>query len=318
MDEADRLLDLGFESKIREIVTILDESAASSAAGKAPARRQTVLLSATLPPALGAFARQLMHPGAVAVGFSAKQLNEPEEGGGDGDGGGLEGGAAAEGEQFEIPAQLRQAFLDVPAKLRLVALVAALRARLMPRGGRAGGAGDAGESGKAKIVVFFSNCDSVEFHHELLTRCSAAGASSGCRGGPLDSEDEGEGRDGGVAGLLPLAPLKLHGDLPQAERTSNMLRFAQVRPACSLLWQGSACACRRPPCKRPTLKPPCPRSLPPPTRPRPACCSAPTSRRAASTSRLSRPSSSTTPRASPPSTSTASGARRGWGSGARL
>jgi superfamily II DNA/RNA helicase len=25
-----------------------------------------------------------------------------------------------------------------------------------------------------------------------------------------------------------VAPLKLHGDLPQAERTSNMLRFAKV------------------------------------------------------------------------------------------
>jgi ATP-dependent RNA helicase DDX31/DBP7 len=250
LDEADRLLDLGFESKIQEVVTTLDARAAGlqdheggrgsgsrpGAAGYGGGGRQTVLLSATLPPALGAFARRLLRPGAAAVGFSAAQLNEAAaaidgEGNGAGAGGDADAanGAApvpAAQEQFNIPAQLRQAFVEVPAKLRLLALLAALRARLL-RGGSGGGSkphdgGGGGEKG-AKIVVFFSNCDSVEFHHALLTRC--ASVSSGAGGG---SDDEDGGGGGGVGGLLPLAPLKLHGDLPQAERTSNMLRFAQV------------------------------------------------------------------------------------------
>ena len=246
LDEADRLLDLGFEARVREVVDALDARAASledaGGAGGGDGSgangssyeprppRQTVLLSATLPPALGAFARQLMRPGAAAVGFSAAQLNGAADGGGSGADGdpeqldfqwGAEDGQAAQRQQeqeaFEIPSQLRQAFVEVPAKLRLVALVAALRARLNSAGGGGGG------SNSAKVVVFFSNCDSVEFHHELLTRCSGGGSAGGG-----DSDDDDEGGAGGLGGLLPVAPLKLHGDLPQAERTSALLRFAKA------------------------------------------------------------------------------------------
>lgn len=250
------MLDLGFESKIKEIVSTLDARAASledheggrgsgssaAAAGYGQQRRQTVLLSATLPPALGAFARALMREGAVAVGFSASMLNEEPEGGdgapgtpgggaaaangdasGAGSGRAAAGGVQEETERFEIPAQLRQAFVEVPAKLRLLALIAALRARLLRRGGGGTAGGASGKAPAAKIVVFFSNCDSVEYHHALLSRCCGGGGGGG---GGVDMEGEGTG--GGVADLLPVAPLKLHGDLPQAERTSNMLRFSQV------------------------------------------------------------------------------------------
>jgi hypothetical protein len=334
LDEADRLLDLGFESKISEIVSTIESRGASledheggrgsraGAAGYGQGARQTVLLSATLPPALGAFARQLMRPGAAAVGFTAEQLNEqPAADGGGPDADGEAGPAAtAEPEQFEVPSQLRQAFVEVPAKLRLVALVAALRARLRPRGGAGGGA--------AKIVVFFSNCDSVEYHHALLSCCS----------GPGGGDDDEEGEGGGVAGLLPVAPLKLHGDLPQAERTSNMLRFAKVRlrparlprmrvePTCT---RATVSTDGPPPALSPQLSIPArtrsnptvnslfPPSPAPARRPRRACCSAPTWPRAAWTSPRSRPSCSTTPRGSRRSTCTAWAAPRGWGRRAR-
>jgi superfamily II DNA/RNA helicase len=267
-----------------------------------------VLLSATLPPALGDFARKLMRPGAAAVGFSAAQLNEPQAGGGGGDDDGNSGdqdaeaakaAAAPEPERFEVPSQLRQAFAEVPAKLRLLALVGALRARLL-RGGGGGG-------GTAKIVVFFSKCDSVEFHHALLTRCSSgsgsgSGGSRRSRGGGGGGGSEGEEGEegGGVAGTLPVAPLKLHGDLPQAERTSNMLRFAQVGAAAAAaprmlaFWRGHhtehapAPAPRAPlrALRQPRARAPGPardRAMPPipVPRPRPECCCARTSRRAA-------------------------------------
>ena len=49
LDEADRLLDLGFEEELRRILALL------------PAQRQTLLFSATFPPAIAALAGALLH-----------------------------------------------------------------------------------------------------------------------------------------------------------------------------------------------------------------------------------------------------------------
>lgn len=69
-----------------------------------------------------------------------------------------------------------------------------------------------------KVVVFFSNCDSVDFHHALLPRLlpSANGANSAAEGPP--------------EGLLgdDVAVLRLHGDMAQPERTSSLLTFTKV------------------------------------------------------------------------------------------
>jgi ATP-dependent RNA helicase DDX31/DBP7 len=55
-----------------------------------------------------------------------------------------------------------------------------------------------------------SSCDGVEFHHELLGSfwAAALGAPLLPRGTPL---------------------LKLHGDLPQAQRTAAFVKFNEVR-----------------------------------------------------------------------------------------
>lgn len=151
LDEADRLLDLGFEAKLKAIIEKFDsrsssdsnpEAGAAAGAG-GPAsntrRRQTVLLSATLHPGLSELAGlSLQDP--VGVGFKAKvvdgQLQLAAEGGADGgkqleqqQGGQQGAAAAAAGGQiaFELPQQLKQKFVDVDAKMRLVYLIGEAR-----------------------------------------------------------------------------------------------------------------------------------------------------------------------------------------------
>ncbi|KDD73095.1 DEAD/DEAH box helicase, partial [Helicosporidium sp. ATCC 50920] len=172
LDEADRLLDLGFLAKIRQIVGVLDERREEAV----PART-TALFSATLHANLGRLAAlSLRQP--VAVGFDLRGEDvtvAPHEA--------LDAKAAAGDEEaveedqvssdaenvdaglekFEIPATLRQYYVETPCKLRLVVLAALLRSRLQPHG----------RGPPPKILVFLSNRDSVEFYHAMLTRAWA-------------------------------------------------------------------------------------------------------------------------------------------------
>lgn len=212
LDEADRLLDLGFEKKIARILELVGERAGAEGAGgdRPPVRRRSVLLSATLHRELGALAGLSLEDPAVVgweVGRDAGGKITLAEADPDGDHTPAANGPnppANASDSFDIPKQLRQSFMTVPCKLRLVALAAALRLKVSAAPGR------------AKVVVFFSNCDSVEFHHRVLD----TGAWAAAAGGDL---------------LPPSAPLlKLHGNMPQAERTATLLRFTKA-PAGVLL-----------------------------------------------------------------------------------
>lgn len=155
-----------------------EELSRRSAEADYAARRTTALLSATLHSNLGSLAALSLKDPA-AIGFSyrvedgrmvvTKAAQEAEEDGGRGggatagDGGRGERGAAPAPEQFEIPAQLRQRYVEVPCKLRLVALGALLRARL------------AAAPQRCKMVVFLSTTDSVEYYH------SGAACVFGCK-----------------------------------------------------------------------------------------------------------------------------------------
>lgn len=302
LDEADRLLDLGFEAKLKAIIEKFDsrssdsnpEAAAAGAGGPGSntRRRQTVLLSATLHPGLSVLAGlSLQDP--VGVGFKAKvvdgQLQLAAEGGADGGKPqeqqqvGQQGVvAAAAGGQiaFELPQQLRQKFVDVDAKMRLVYLIGEawtacvqgpcllLFARHWVRwvvcmvvcevackaGSRSSTKcrclcpyapvllcwcvcvcvfvcvfvspvltgvlqGRLRRSKASKMVVFFSNCDSVEFHHELFRRDLQLSHSH-------SHSQAGVAEPVKLLGSVPV--LKLHGDMLQPERTSSLVTFAKV------------------------------------------------------------------------------------------
>ena len=72
LDEADRMLDMGFEEPIREII------------GKTPAKRQTLLFSATYPEGIRAIAARFLQtmkdyppsqaPGSINLGKIEEQL----------------------------------------------------------------------------------------------------------------------------------------------------------------------------------------------------------------------------------------------------
>lgn len=136
LDEADRLLDLGFEAKLKAIIEKFDSRSSNGADDDSPSpnpspsthRRRTVLLSATLHPGLSVLAGlSLQDP--VGVGFKAEvvdgQLQLAAEAGVDGQEqqqGGKTAGAGGE-IAFELPQQLKQKYVEVDAKMRLVYLI---------------------------------------------------------------------------------------------------------------------------------------------------------------------------------------------------
>ena len=196
LDEADRLLDLGFQKTIAAILTALEERAAS------PAARVTALLSATLSPGLAELAgAALRDPAKVRLGASAlpsaataaaaalKAKAAPAPGSREAAAAAGAAAAAAGAEasveqeqeeevlELEAPSQLQQNYAVLPPKQRLTALLAFLRSRGAGVGGAKPGGGGGGGGGGAKLVVFFSSCDGVDFHFDLLGGGSEGGGS---------------------------------------------------------------------------------------------------------------------------------------------
>lgn len=173
-DEADRLLDMGFEEAVKEIVQLLGGAADG-------ARRCTALLSATLPRSLERLTEVALHnPVRVAL-----ERGQQAGGGAAGMGDGVD-----TAETFQFPQQLSQSFVMVPCKLRLLAIVSVIRSWL--------------RRGVHRAMLFFSSCEAVEFHHQLLSTLT------------VDGEQ-----------VLPCALHRLHGDLPAAERHSVFREFCR-------------------------------------------------------------------------------------------
>ena len=172
LDEADRLLDRGFEEPLREVLAALAAQRAPTLP-ELPARRQTVLCSATLDSRVQALAATtLVNPVSVRAGTAAADLpppaaaasTEPAE----------EARTAAE-PNFVQPSQLQQAYTVLPVKLRLVALLGYVHQQL--RQHARGAAGDRGRASKG--IVFFSTRDTVDLHHALLSLVPPTGAAGG-------------------------------------------------------------------------------------------------------------------------------------------
>ncbi|TPX33013.1 hypothetical protein SmJEL517_g04003 [Synchytrium microbalum] len=185
LDEADRLMDLGFEKDLTDIMMILDARMSKASNDTRPSirgwprGRQTLLCSATVSEQVDALTKKaLKNPIfldggrgegdevikkvdlAVESSIKAKSADDADNDDEDDDDEKDETTSAAKKpfveESLTIPSQLDQTYIIAPAKLRLVTLVAQLKVLA------------ASSKDTFKAIVFMSCKDSVEFHHRIL------------------------------------------------------------------------------------------------------------------------------------------------------
>ncbi len=233
LDEVDRLLDLGFEAQVREIVGRL-----RGQEGGGRPRLQVLAASATLNPALDKFGRELLGD-HVRIDAKTGTVKEAREGGGKNKGEEAEDDdeddesdgdddaeaapppkksnadlahAASDNASFTTPVQLVQQYMVVTCKLRLPALTCFLRVHASTH----------------KTVVFFSTCDSVDFHHALFQAAQWPGGSSSSKEHAGDNEED-DANDKFKLLLGPGMPVyRLHGNIAQAERLQTFRTFREA------------------------------------------------------------------------------------------
>lgn len=226
LDEGDRLMELGFEDEIKGIVEKIGKRPLSAVRDRIngldttslPDRRVTVLCSATMKMNVQRLG-EISLKDAVHIQADPSDI-EAKDG---------EKGAEADNKVFSAPAQLKQAYAVVPAKLRLVTLTAILKRAFARRGS------------VMKVIVFISCADSVDFHFSLFSR-------------PWEAPAEGE-EEIAVPELIrtdltkdtvahgtafsskqnPVVLCKLHGSLAQNIRTATLKAFTESTDPCVMV-----------------------------------------------------------------------------------
>ncbi|KAJ3536253.1 hypothetical protein NM688_g6865 [Phlebia brevispora] len=250
LDEADRLMELGFEETISAIIKGLDgrRKLAMQAVQEGKSmevggwdwerRRRTILCSATIREDVQKLAGTTLLNPIVIKATEADELVKTDLTRPHAD---AIAEAATGNTKFTPPSQLAQKYLVAPLKLRLVTLIALLRTLLtQARGQRA-----------TKIIVFLSCTDSVDFHWRLLGGTSmgdgaeeASGSSSDSDSEEADEQDAGgdsksksksaTSNDERVEVKSPLLPntsiFRLHGSLPLQTRLASLRGFSSTRP----------------------------------------------------------------------------------------
>ncbi len=238
LDEGDRLMELGFEEEIRGIVRKLEKRSWGGKAGipGLPERRTTVMCSATMK-------MTVQRLGEISLKDAVHIQAEPQDSPNPGD----RDRAGSKETAFLAPAQLKQSYVVVPAKQRLVTLAALLRRTFARRGS------------VMKAIVFLSCADSVDFHFEVFARKNPAVAPetqpapdpASSRPNPTGSDFESASKKtkSSSPGLptVSATPLlttphnpslhlhKLHGSLPQPLRTATLSSFSRSADPCILL-----------------------------------------------------------------------------------
>lgn len=216
-DEADRILELGFGKEIEEILDILGSRPNMSERKDTEFARQNLLLSATLNEKVN----HLAHIGLdnpVMIGLDDNKIQQPnkqvtlfdnaiEK---------LENSGkvtiTSNGE-YKLPAQLNQRYVKVPCGSRLVVLLSVLRNLFT------------GEASQ-KIVVFFSTCDAVDFHHALISQFR----------GLSNLKSDTETREL----FVKCNTLRLHGNMKHEDRVKTFNAFKAEKSALLLSTDVSA------------------------------------------------------------------------------
>ncbi|XP_014111716.1 PREDICTED: probable ATP-dependent RNA helicase DDX31 isoform X1 [Pseudopodoces humilis] len=192
IDEADRILDLGFEKDVAVILNALNAERET---------RQNVLLSATLTEGVTRLADiSLSDPVSISV---ADEIQKVPEAASQTDREASSSSNCMEQENFAVPETLQQYVIMVPSKLRLVTLAAFILQKCK-------------FEKRHKMIIFFSSCEQVEFYHELLVQVLSGGS---------ESEQPGCSSPSSVS----LQFLRLHGDMEQEERTEVFQEFLKSK-----------------------------------------------------------------------------------------
>ena len=206
LDEADRLLDLGFEEDLNAILAEIGKRTEG-------ASLCTALLSATLTPGTARLAERMVDPVTIViepekddleiVGGDGSDDDDGENGGGTMDVDGLKRMAKimAGGDRVRMPEGLNHTAVEVSMKARLPALAGLLAGWM--------------QGSIQKAIVFFSSCESVEFHYKTLRWLAKGG-----KGKMEDDDDSVQG---------PYEIFRLHGLLSQGDRTSVFRHFAETK-----------------------------------------------------------------------------------------
>ena len=207
LDEADRLLDLGFEEDLNAILAEIDKRAGN-------AGRCTALLSATLTKGTSRL-MDLAMTDPVTVEVDPEEVDvvrkgkETRSGGttsvnatirdGDADGD-AEKDDDKKSETFiaRMPEQLRHTAVSVPAKARLATLAGLLAGWM--------------RGSVPKVMVFLNSCESVEFHYRVLSWLAGA-----------------EEKKETTTTSSSYAVFRLHGVLSQSDRRSVYAGFAKAK-----------------------------------------------------------------------------------------
>ncbi|KAB8228181.1 putative ATP-dependent RNA helicase [Aspergillus alliaceus] len=211
LDEGDRLMELGFEKELQGIIEKLTARQRPSRIPGVPANRTTILCSATLKMNVQKLGEISLKDAVHIKADPADEDGEPRKKDDDG---------------FRVPAQLKQSYAIVAAKLRLVTLTAYLKRTFMRKGS------------VMKAIVFVSCADSVDFHFEVFSRKNQYREQS-----EEEKEDDNEDAAKTKSEASPhrtIAPAtafsnpsnpvtlhKLHGSLPQHVRTATLNAFAR-------------------------------------------------------------------------------------------
>lgn len=212
IDEADRLLEAGYEQSVTSIM----QSLAEATEGRAE-KRQTIMLSATLTAGVEKLAgMSLENPDMVDISSENEHYLDSDR---------------LKGEQLTTPKNLSHYYLLVPAKLRLVTLAAFILAKCR--------FGD-----ERKMLVFMATQDMVDYHTTIFTRILrrygrevtktsslarraekvlAGEEDDGESGVESQSDEELDDEDDDNEDEILFS--KLHGNMTQQDRTSVFNAF---------------------------------------------------------------------------------------------
>lgn len=195
LDEADRLVDMGFEPQVQKVLSKLHERAerAKERSQIEAEPRKTVLCSATMQANVKKLAGEVLQSPVMVRGDPEQEKDSKI--------------------QHTAPAQLAQSFAVIPPKLRLVALVALLRQVCVNIPKKS--------ASTAKAVVFMSCTDAVDFHWKAfgsmqMGRSDESSASESTDKNSLEQRCP-------VLSNVPI--FRLHGNLDLQTRLNSLKGF---------------------------------------------------------------------------------------------